>query len=84
MKNIIYIAVALLIFSCSNEEHRKRINCEFKGGVILHKYNFKEAKIGDECYSIQYKGEVYPYVSVYDIDSDYEVGDTINKPCLNN
>lgn len=78
------IPLLILLTACSSEEHRKHVNCEYPGGIILQNYHFKESGLGNQTYDIQYKQEVYRFVDVYDIDSYYKEGDTINKPCLTN
>lgn len=79
MRKILFAFLSVLLFnSCS----KTRVNCDFQGGVILSKYNpFPNDKV---TYDIQFKGEIYCHVTPYDIDAFYNVGDTINKPCLEN
>lgn len=75
-----YLILILTLFACGPQGPQKQlINCEYPGGLIL------EDKSCGGCYvyAISYKGEIYNYVKVYEIDSHYKVGDIINKPCLN-
>jgi hypothetical protein len=70
--------LALIIFtSCVPPDRREEINCKYQGAIIYEVHN-----IGKVCYDIKYKGEILTFVSGYDIDAGYKVGDTINKPCL--
>lgn len=74
------LLVALVLGSCDlGLDSYKDINCEYQGGVIFDK---KRSTYDGTCYySIKYDGDVIDCYA-YEIDSDYEVGDTINKPCL--
>lgn len=57
----------------------EEINCKYQGGLILDKFiNLK----GEAIYDVKHAGKVYRSVLVYQIDNGYEVGDTINRPCV--
>lgn len=73
----LYLLLLLSLGSCSEHGTKELINCNYPGGVILEKTD-----ICGTVYHVQYQGKVYEYVHVYDIDSTYNIGDTINKPCL--
>lgn len=79
MKKIIF--VLLLCTSCYSEK-RQDINCKYQGAIIYEIVDWKTID-GTYAYHIKYKGEIINYVNVYDIDTTYHIGDTINKPCLN-
>jgi len=66
--------------SCSEPERRVDINCKYQGAIIYEKHDFTKID-GSTLYDIKYKGEILKYVSVYDIDNSYNVGDTVNRPC---
>lgn len=79
MKKIIqYAALAILIASCG-QGYKTDINCEYPGGIIYEKYDFREFD-GTIHFDIKYKGQMF-YVEAYEIDFNYKAGDTINKPC---
>lgn len=69
-----------LITSCNISDKKVDINCVYKDAIIYEKYDFSKID-GTTVYDIKYKGEIIKYVTVYEIDNGYDVGDTINKPC---
>jgi len=77
MKKLLILSI--LFISCKQEENREDINCKYQGGIV---YDKRDAG-GYLYYDIKYKGKIVNYVDVYQIDFNYNVGDTINKPCLN-
>lgn len=70
--------LSLIIFTSCSHIDLKDINCIYQGGIIIGKHSFSH----EVSYDIKYKGDILNYVQVYDIDSNYKVGDTINKPCI--
>jgi len=74
----LFILLALVLFSCSDERHE--INCEFQGGIIIGVHGNEHAT--DPMFDIKYRGEIIYYVRAYQIDAEYNVGDTINRPCI--
>jgi hypothetical protein len=77
MKRIIFIL--LVLTSCGKSENREDINCKYQGGIIYQVYPWETVGV---CYDILYKGEILTYVNGFEIHKGYNVGDTINKPCL--
>jgi len=74
------LIIALILGSCTiGTKQSKDINCKYQGGIIFEK---RISTYDGTCYySIKYEGDII-HRYAYEIDSDYEVGDTINKPCL--
>ncbi len=79
MKKLITILLITTVMACS-KDFRKQINCEYQGGIIIEKDDFSKID-GSVYYYVKYKGNI-EIVEVYDIDKNYNVGDTIKKPCL--
>ncbi len=77
MKKLILL---LTLASCS-QETKKEINCLYQGGIIIEKHDFSNID-GSMFYYIKTKSEII-VTEVYQADKGYNVGDTINKPCLN-
>lgn len=77
MKKLLILSI--LFISCKQEENREDINCKYQGGIIYD----KQDACGSLYYDIKYKGEIVTFVNVYQIDFNYNVGDTISKPCRN-
>lgn len=72
-KTLIILILALIFTACGDNKHE--ISCEFRGGVILGTY-------GEYTYDIKYDNEIIYYVKGYQIDAGYQVGDTIDRPCI--
>lgn len=81
MKYLIRLLLMLFVlftYSCNNGEGKTEINCDFQGGIVIEKQEYSEQYY---FLTIKYKGEIHK-VLPYNIDRHYNVGDTINKPCL--
>jgi hypothetical protein len=72
------LIIALILGSCESGD-ASDINCEYQGGIIYEKH--PRTKWFGCYYTIKYEGE-FIEVSAFDLDSHYEVGDTINGTCL--
>lgn len=77
-KSIKYLVVILLLSSCIFPPNQELINCKYQGGIIVE-------RLFDSYpprYHIMYKGSMRKYVQVYEIDTVYQLGDTINRECI--
>ena len=79
MKKLLLV-LSIIIVSCDAARQPEELNCDYKGGVILSRISF--GKFGGVFYSIKYNGEIISPVKAFDIDTNYQTGDTINKPCI--
>jgi hypothetical protein len=80
-KSIYWLSVAFLtlLTSCEEDNTLVDINCEYPGAIIYG----KDDVYGYLYYDLKYKGRTFT-VTVYEIDFNYSVGDTVNGPCRNN
>lgn len=71
------LLLALLAYSCDAEHERKRV-CEYEGYKILEKKDFTTSRFDAVYYTIM-KGEDILEIGSFQIDWNYNVGDTIKK-----
>lgn len=76
MKNTLLLLLIMGFIGCEHESREEDINCKYQGAIIYSKFDYLN------CYTLKYKGEILEYVHYYAIDGWYQVGDTINKPCI--
>jgi hypothetical protein len=74
-----HFLILILLASCNPVEEFSDINCEYQNAIVYKKH--PSYINGNTMYDLKYNGEVLRYVKVYDIDSSYKVGDTINGLC---
>lgn len=77
---ILVILIALVLIGCGEANPAQEVNCDYKGGIILDRHDFGE--FGGVFIKIKFEGEVIDKIQLFDIDKEYQVGDTINKPCI--
>lgn len=77
---LVFASLLLIASSCLETEKRVDINCEYKGAIVYAKHDLSKIN-GRVWYDIKYNGEILEFVDVYEIDNNYKVGDTINRPC---
>lgn len=73
------ISIAVMVLASCQLDRRQEINCKYRGAIVIEKREYGET-FRTVNYDLKYQGEII-YVEPYQIDYDYEVGDTINGPC---
>ena len=76
---IISLSIIAITLSCGTKQ-KIDVRCVYPNGVIYDKSDFQHFD-GTTWFDIKYKGEIYERISVYDMDKDLEVGDTISSQC---